>query len=78
MRNVTASDHYLLDDQTPHQKVTGNIPNITEYLQFSWFDWLWYYDPDNPLGESLGRYLGPAQNCGEGYTTFPLTFKGKV
>ena len=78
LRNLTASDHRLLDDETPYQKVYGSTPNITEFVQFKWFEWIWFYDTKNPLKESLGRYLGSAQNCGEGFTSYILTKNGKV
>ena len=78
LRNITASDHRLLDDVTPYQKIYGSSPNISEFLQFKWFAWVWYYDTNDLLKESLGRYLGSAQNCGEGYTSHILTKHGKV
>ena len=78
IRNSTATDHYLLDDLTPHQKVTGSTPNITELIQFKWYDWIWYYDIRDPLHEVLGRYLGPSEHCGEGFTSHILTSKGEV
>ena len=78
IRNYTAAPHIFLDDLTPYQKVTGAVPNISEFLQFKWYDWIWYLDLQNPLRESLGRYLGPAEYCGEGFTSYILTNKGNV
>ena len=78
IRNYTATDHYLLDGLTPHQKVTGVTPNISELIQYKWYQWIWYYDLRDPLKEVLGRYLGPAENCGEGFTSHILTNKGEV
>ena len=78
IRNYTASDHYMLDNLTPHQKVFGATPNISEMIQHKWYDWIWYYDIRDPLKEVLGRYLGPAEHCGEGYTSHILTNKGEV
>ena len=78
IRNYTAMDHIFLDGLTPHQKVTGTVPNISELIQYKWFDWIWYLDLSNPVRESLGKYLGPAEHCGEGYTSYILTRKGKV
>ena len=71
-------DHIFLDGLTPHQKVTGAVPNISELIQYKWFDWIWYLDISNPVRESLRKYLGPAEYCGERYKSYILTRKGKV
>lgn len=78
IRNYTVTDNIFLDGMTPHQKVTGGMPNISELIQFKWFDWLWYFDIKSPERESLGRYLGPAENTGEGFTSYILTSTGAV
>ena len=56
----------------------GSTPNISKMIQHKWYDWIWYHDIRDPLCEVLGRYLGPAERCGEGYTSHILTNKGKV
>ena len=78
VRNMTSTDHYLLDDVTPFQKIYEYSPDISEYVQYKWFDWIWFLDIHNPMRESLGRWLGPAQDCGEGFTSHILTKNGKV
>lgn len=54
------------------------MPNISELIQFKWFDWLWYFDIKSPVKESLGRYLGPAEHAGESFTPYILTNTGAV
>ena len=78
IRNFTATDHRILDDSTPYEKNFGHTPNISEYIQHRWYDWIWYYDTKNPFRESLGRWLGPAKHCGNSFTSHILTKKGKV
>ena len=75
---MTAGNHYLLDDSTPFQKIDGHFPNITEYIQYSFFEWLWYYEPEEAVKEKLGRWLGPAKYVGDLHTSLVLTEKGNV
>ena len=35
--SLTATDHFLLDGVTPFEKVHGYIPDISEYITFSWY-----------------------------------------
>lgn len=54
------------------------MPNITEYIQYSWFEQIWISDIANPDDESLGRWLGPASHAGSGHISHILTQKGHV
>ena len=76
--SLTATDSILLDGVTPHEKVLGHTPNISEYLSFSWFDWIWYHEPNDPDKILLGRWLGPAHDCGQGLAYHVLASTGKV
>jgi hypothetical protein len=44
IRSLTASDLYQLNGRTPYEIVTGNTPDISEYLQYRWYDPVWYYN----------------------------------
>ena len=78
LRSVIAHDHAYLDSVTPYQKVLGYAPNISEYLQHDWFQWVFYHDPTDPDRELIGRWLGPAHSVGQGLAYFVLTRKGTV
>ena len=78
LRSLTATDHIQLDSVTPYEKIHGYAPNIAEYVQFKWFEWIWFNDPDNPDVERLGRWCGPAHNSGQGMSYNIVTNKGKV
>ena len=44
--------------------LTGETPDISEYLCFGWYDRFWYKE-DAGLGETkLGRFLGPSHKFG--------------
>ena len=73
---VTPNLH--LQGSTPYEKIHGVMPNITEYIQYNWFEWIWYADRDSPDDEDLGRWLGPAFHAGEGHTSYILKKNGEV
>ena len=78
LRSLTTVNHISLDGVTPFEKVHGYSPNIAEFLVFKWYEWVWYYDPSSPDKQRLGRWLGPAHNCGQGLAYHVLSDKGKA
>jgi hypothetical protein len=66
-RSLTAQPLYSLHGRTPFELVTGNTPDISEYLAFEWYQPVYYYDqPSFPeQRELLGRWLGVAHNVGQ-------------
>jgi len=75
---LTESNHILLDGVTPHEKVLGFTPDISEYLAFTWYQWVWYYEPNSDNRKEIARRLGPVNNCGQSLAYHILTEKGKV
>ena len=55
---MIAHDHIYGESSTPFQQIYGYTPNISELLQFQWFDWVHYHEPTDPNKELLGRWLG--------------------
>ncbi len=78
IRSHVAVNNVLLDDVTPYEKVHGYTPDVSEYTMFKWYDWVWFHDPDSPEKMSLGRWLGPAHNIGQGLAHYVLADTGKV
>ena len=75
------------------ESVIGHEVDISEYLDFDLYDWLWVYDPDyagptkndyDPTNDPdtknrrLGRFLGIAHNIGSKLTYWVLVSSGKV
>ena len=56
----------------------GYTPDISEYLNHSWYDWVWYLDTLDNNNYSLGRWLGPAHNSGQGLAYYVLNKNGKI
>jgi len=50
--------------RTPYEHITGNTPNISEWLDFNFYDWCWFWNaPTHELTDDkvdIGRILGMA------------------
>jgi hypothetical protein len=44
LRNRLALPLYKLHGRTPYEVLTGNTPDISEYLEFEWYQPVWIYD----------------------------------
>ena len=67
IRCHTAHDIPTLNGQVPETMVTGNTADISELVEFGWYEWIYYRDATGsfPLPkEELGRCLGPSENVG--------------
>jgi hypothetical protein len=76
--SLTSNSSFHLDGRTPLEQVTGETPDISEYLDFGFYDWVWYKD-NAGLGENcIGRWLGVAHRVGNLMSYWILTEKGRV
>mgnify|MGYP003321204368 FL=1 len=70
------------DDRTGYERLTGKTPDISEWLDFTFYDLVWYYNLDNPditdNARQLGRWLGISHRIGSDLTYWILTESGKV
>ena len=62
----------------PLQQVTGETPDISEYLDFSLYDEIWYKDNAGASPFEPGRWLGVSERTGRLMTYHVLTQRGKV
>ena len=67
-------------DRTPYEIVTGETPDISEFIDFTFYDWIWYLNNPNDKESppQLGRWLGVAHRVGSAMTYFVLTEKAEV
>ena len=56
----------------PQSIVTGERTDISQFLSFHFYQEVFYEEPDKG-GESLGRWIGPADNKGDKLTYWVLT-----
>ena len=58
--------------------ITGESVDITEYLDFGFYDWIWFKD-NAGLGETkMGRWLGVSHHVGPLMSFWILTSGSKV
>jgi len=63
-KNLTVSSSRYARGRTPLEIITGDTPDITEYLDFGFYDWV-YYRSNAGLGPSeIGRWLGLSKRVG--------------
>ena len=60
---LTASNAASLNGQTPLEVVTSETPDISQYLDFSWYDWVWYKENAGRDLPRLGWFLGIANSA---------------
>jgi hypothetical protein len=73
---MTASTAGRLNGRTPIEKVTGETPDISENLDFGFYDICWYRD-NAGLGETkIGRWLGVSHKVGGLMSYWILTSTG--
>ena len=60
----TSSDAADLRNRTPLERVTGDTVDISEYLDFDFYDWCWYHENTGLGPTKLGRWLGVAHKVG--------------
>ena len=60
----TSSDAADLKGRTPLERVTGDTVDISEYLDFSFYDWCWYHENTGLGPTKLGRWLGVTHKVG--------------
>jgi hypothetical protein len=67
LRNFLARPTPHLKGRTPHEILTGNTPDISEFLEFSWYEPIWYFEPE-PFPQQtrkMARWIGVAHRVGQ-------------
>ena len=74
----TSGSEGSLHYHTSLEELTGETPNISEYLDFSFYEWCWYND-NAGLGETnLGKWLGVSHRVGSFMSYWVLIANGTV
>jgi hypothetical protein len=71
------------DGRTGYEEVTGNTPEIGEWLDFEFYDLVWWYDrPSKPSisqdQRCLARWLGVSHRVGSDLCYWLITEAGKI
>jgi hypothetical protein len=65
--------------RTGHEEVTGETPDISEYVDFDFYDWVCDWDtPDKDNSPKIGRWLGPSHRIGAAMCYYILVHNGEV
>ena len=69
--SLCATARYDLQGRSSYEHVVGYTPDITEYVSFSWYQWIYYWDQDSKE-KRLGKWLGPAHKIGQALCYYVL------
>ena len=76
--NMTVSSSRYANGRTALEIITGETPDISEYLDFGFYDWV-TYRANAGLGElSIGRWLGVSHKVGQLMSYWILTPAGRI
>ena len=65
--------------RTGIEKITGDTPDISEWLDFSFYDLVWFWDtPGNDDNPKLGRFLGVAHRIRSNLCYWVLKANGQI
>ena len=78
IQNRTSNSLRGLDGRCPLEQITGETVNISEYLDFGFYDWVWYRDNAGLGITKIGRWLGLLHRIGTLMSFWILTSTGKV
>ena len=69
---------YKLHGRTPYEIVAGDTPNITKWLEYDFYQLVWFYSPAAfPVEKQLlGRWLGVAHRVGQALCYWILPVSG--
>ena len=78
LRNRICRPLAKLKGRTPYEVLTGNTPDISEYLEFSWYQPVWFYEPDvyPQQNKQIARWLGIAHRVGQAMCYWILPISG--
>jgi hypothetical protein len=67
-----------LKGRTPYELLTGNTPDISEFLEFTWYQPVWYYKPAAypEHTKHLARWLGIAHRISQALCYWLLPISG--
>ena len=60
----TASHAGRLQGQSSLELITGETPDISDYLDFGWYDIVWFKEDAGLRETQIGQFLGPPHKVG--------------
>jgi len=76
--NLAASSTKYAGGRTPTEIISGETPDISEYLDFGFYDWAIYRTNAGLSEPNLGRWIGVSHKVGQLMSYWILTSSGHV
>ena len=76
--SLTSNSSFNLDRRAPIEQITGETPDKSEYVDFSFYDWVWYRDNAGVGDNMFGHWLGVSHRIGNLMSFWILTPNGRV
>ena len=74
--NITANNSRYSNGRTPMEIITGDTPEISEYLDFGFYDWVIFRQNSGLGAPELGRWLGVSHRVGRAMSYWILPPSG--
>jgi hypothetical protein len=74
----TTNSIYSLAGRTPLEAITGETPDISEYLDFGFYDYFWFKENAGFGPNEVGRWLGVSHNIGNAMSYWILKSTGSI
>ena len=81
LASLTVPGMYRNKGRTGYEIVYGHTPDISEYVEFQFYEYCWYWDTPQSYPKekkSLGRWLGVAHRVGQAMVYWIMNSHGKV
>jgi hypothetical protein len=78
IQNRTSNSSRGLDGRCPLERITGETVDISEYLDFGFYEWIWYRENAGLGKTKLERWLGVSHRIGTLMSFWVLTSSEKV
>ena len=81
LESIPVPTMYRNRGRTGYEIIFGNTPDISEYVEFEFYDYCWYWDtpqsyPHEKRG--IGQWLGVAHKVGQSMVFYIMNTNGKV
>ena len=81
LSSLMVPNQYRNKGRSGYEMVFGTTPDISEYVEFDFYDYCWYWDTPQSYPhekKQLGRWLGIAHRVGQSMVYFVMNANGKV
>ena len=81
LSSLMVPNQYRNKGRSGYEIVFGSTPDISEYVEFEFYDYCWYWDTPQSYPhekKQLGRWLGIAHRVGQSMVYYIMNSKGSV